>query len=166
MTDGWHQSYGFSGSHVRLWELDHKGDMVKNWCFWVAVPEKPLESPLDCKEIKPINPKRNQPWIFIRRTDIEAKAPMFQHLMRGTDSLEDSDAGKDWRQKGKGVVEDKMVRSYQWLNGHESGQTQEMVEDRGAFCAAVHGVPKSQTQLGDWTTTTRHSMIFYWNEYI
>ena len=70
------QSYGFSSSHVRMWELDHKeGWTSKNWCFWIVVLEKTLESPLDCKEIKPVNPKGNQPWIFIGRTDAEAEAP-------------------------------------------------------------------------------------------
>ena len=76
------QSYGFSNSHVWMWELDHKeGRALKNWCFWTVVLEKTLESPLDCKEIKPVNPKGNQSWIFIGRTDAEAKVPIFGHLM-------------------------------------------------------------------------------------
>ena len=67
------QHYGFSSSHVRMWELDHKeGWVLKNWCFWTVVLEKTLESPLDCIEIKPVNPKGNQSWIFIERTDAEA----------------------------------------------------------------------------------------------
>ena len=71
------QSYGFSSSHVRMWELDHKEGWVrKNWCFWTVVLEKTLESPLDCKEIQPVNPKGNQPWIFIGRTDAKAEAPI------------------------------------------------------------------------------------------
>ena len=71
------QSYGFSSSHVWMWELDHKESwMPKNWCFWTVVLEKTLESPLDCKETKPVNPKGNQSWIFIGRTDAEAKAPI------------------------------------------------------------------------------------------
>ena len=72
------QSYGFSSSHVWMWELDHKeGWMLKNWCFWTVVLEKTFESPLDCK-IKPVNPKGNKPWIFIRRTDAEAEAPILK----------------------------------------------------------------------------------------
>ena len=72
------QSYGFSSSHVWMWELDHEEDWVlKNWCFWTVVLEKILESPLDCKDIKPVNPKGHQPWIFIGRTDAEAAAPIF-----------------------------------------------------------------------------------------
>ena len=70
------QSYGFSSSHVWMWELDHKESWVpKNWCFWTVVVEKTLESPLDCKEIIPVNPKGNQSWIVIRRTDAEVEAP-------------------------------------------------------------------------------------------
>ena len=73
----YHQSYGFSSRDVWMWELDHKGGWaLKNWCFWVVVPEKTLESPLDCKETKPISPKGNQPWIFIGRTDAETEAPI------------------------------------------------------------------------------------------
>ena len=71
------RSYGFSSSHVWMWELDHKGDWaLKNWCFWIVVLEKTLDSPLDCKQIKPVNPKGNQPWILIGRTDAEAEAPV------------------------------------------------------------------------------------------
>ena len=71
------QSYGFSSSHVWMWELDHKESWgPKNWCFWTMVLEKTLESPLDCKEIRPVNPKGNQSWIFFGRTDIEAETPI------------------------------------------------------------------------------------------
>ena len=65
------QSYGFSSSHVWMWELDHKGWVLKNWCFWTVAFKKTLESPLDCKEVKPVNPKGNQPWVFIGRTEAE-----------------------------------------------------------------------------------------------
>ena len=95
------QSYGFSSSPVWMWELDHKESWVpKNWCFWTVVSEKILESPLDCKEIKPVNPKGNQSWIFIGRTDDEAETPILwppdakSWLIR-----KDPDAGKDWRQE-------------------------------------------------------------------
>ena len=81
------QNYGFPSSHVWIWELDHKESWVpKNWCFWTAVLEKTLESPLECKEIKPVNHKGNQSWIFIGR--INAEAPIFGHLMWRVDSLE------------------------------------------------------------------------------
>ena len=83
------QSYGFSSSHVWMWELNHKESwMPKNWCFWTVMLEKTLESPLDYMEIKPVNPKGNQSWIFIGRTAAEAETPVFGHLMGGTDSLE------------------------------------------------------------------------------
>jgi len=84
------QSYGLPSSHVWMWELDHKESWApKNWCFWTVELEKTFESPLDCKEIKPVNPKGNQSWIFIGRTDVEAEAPTyFGHLMQRADSLE------------------------------------------------------------------------------
>ena len=95
-----------------LWELDHKeGWAPKDWCIWIVVLEKTLESPLDCKEIKPVNPKGNQPWIFIGRTDAEAETPILwlpdakSHIIG-----KDPDAGKDWRQKEKREAEDEMIR--------------------------------------------------------
>ena len=111
--------YGFSSSHVWMWELDYKESCVlKNWWFWSVVLEKTLESPLDCKEIQPVNPKGNQSWIFIGRTHAEAETPMFwppdvKNWLIG----KDPDAGKDWRQKG--MTEDEVVGSHHWLNGHE-----------------------------------------------
>ena len=83
------QSYGFSSSHVRMWEWDHKESWVpKNWCFWTVVMEKTLESPLDCKEIQPVHLKGDQSWVFIGRTYVEAETPILGHLMQKTDSLE------------------------------------------------------------------------------
>ena len=81
------QSYGFSSSHVWMWELDHKGNWApKNWCFWTVVLEKTLESPLDSKEIEPANSRRNQPWIFIGKTDAEAETSYFGHRMQRANS--------------------------------------------------------------------------------
>ena len=98
------QSYGFSSSHEQMWELNCTEVWApKNWCFQSVVLEKTLESPLDSK-IKPVNPDRNQPWIFIGETDAEAEAPVLWQLFG-----EDPDAGKDWRQE-KGMTEDEMVR--------------------------------------------------------
>ena len=98
------QSYGFSGSHVWMWELDYKESWApKNWSFWTVVLEKTLESPLDSKEIQPVHPKGNQSWIFIERTDVEAETPILGHLIRRTDSWKDPDAGKDWGQEEKGT---------------------------------------------------------------
>ena len=105
----YNQSYGFSSSYVQMWELDHKeGSVPKNWCFQTVVLEKTLESPLDDKEIKPVNPKGNQKWTFIGRTDAEAPIlgpPDGKSWPIG----KDPDAGKDWR-KREGVAEDEMVR--------------------------------------------------------
>ena len=99
----------FSGSHVRMWELDHKkGWALKNWCFRTVVLEKTLESPLDCKEIKPVNPKGNQSWIFIGRTGVEAETPiLWPPDIKSQLMVKDPDARKDWGQKG--ATEDEMV---------------------------------------------------------
>ena len=106
------QSYGFSSNHVQMWEMDHKeGWALKNWCFEIEVLEKTLESPLNCKEIKLVNPKGNQPWIFIGKTAAEAKAPiLWPPDMKSRLIGKDPEAGKDWRQKEKGAAENEMVR--------------------------------------------------------
>ena len=119
------QSYGFSSSHVWLWELDYKENWSqKNWCFWTMVLEKTLESPLDSKEIKPANPKGNQSWIFIGRTDAEVEAPiLWPPDPKSRFTGKDPDAGKDWGQNEKGVTEDEMVGCHHWLSGHKFEQT-------------------------------------------
>ena len=150
------QSYSFSSSHVQMWELDHKeGWTLKDWCFWVAVLEKTLENPLDCKEIKPVNPKGNQPWIFIGRTVAKAEAsilwpPNAKSQLTG----KDSEVGKDWRQKEKGVTEDEMVSTTDSMDMNLS-KLQKRVEDRGAWNATLQGIARRRTQLSNWTTTTR-----------
>ena len=129
------QSYGFSSGHVWMWKLGHKeGWEQKNLFFWTVV----LESPLDCKEIKPINPKGNQSLIFIGRTDAEAEAPILwlpdvKNWLTG----KDPDAGKDWRQE-KGMTEDEMAGWHLWLNGNELRKLRELVMDIEAWHAAVH----------------------------
>ena len=141
------QSYGFSSSHVWMWELDHKeGWAPKNCCFWTMVLEKTLESPLDCK-IKPINPKGNQSWTS------STLATWCEELTH----WKDPDTGKDWKQEEKGMTEDEIIGRHHWVNGHEFEQAptaSKMVKDREAWRAAVHGVANSQTQLSDWTTMT------------
>ena len=115
------QSYGFSSSHVWMWELDYKESWaLMNWCFWTVVLEKTLESPLDCKKIQPVNPKRDQSWVFIGRTDAEAETPILwppdaKNWLTG----KDSDAGTDWRWEEKGTTEDEAVGWHHWLNEHE-----------------------------------------------
>ena len=119
------QSCGFSCSHVQIWELDDKKSWSpKNWCFKIVVLKKTLESTMDSKEIKPINPKRNQSWIFIGRTDAEAEAPMlWPPDVKSWLTAKDPDAGKDWRQVEKGAKEDKIVGWHHRLKGHEFEQT-------------------------------------------
>ena len=116
------QSYGFSSSHIWKLELEYKESwVVKNLCFWTVVLEKTLESLLHFKEIKPVNPKGNQSWIFIGRTDAEAEAPILWPP-DGKNWLicKDPDAGKVLRQEEKGMTEDEMVGWHHWLNRHES----------------------------------------------
>ena len=114
------QGYGFSSSHVWMWELNCKESWaLKNWCFWTVVLEKTL---LDCKEIQPVHPKGNQSWIFTGRTDVEAETPILW-LPDAKSWLigKDPDAGEDWGQEEKGATEDEMVGWHHRLNGHEFG---------------------------------------------
>ena len=139
------QSCGFSSGHVWMWKLDHKEDWaLKNWCCWIGLLEKTLESPLDCKDIKPVNPKGNQLWIFIIRTDVETEAPIvWPHDTNSQFTEKDLDAGKDWGQERKRVVEDEMVNSITNSMDLNVSKPCEIAEDRGAWHAAVHGVGKS-----------------------
>ena len=111
----------FSSCHAWMWEVDYKESWVpKNWCFWIVVLQKTLESPLDCKETQPVNPKGNQSWIFTGRIDAKAEPPILwppeaKNLLFG----KDPDVGKDWRREEKGMTEDEMVGWHQRLNGHE-----------------------------------------------
>ena len=114
--------------------------------------EKTLESPLDCKEIKPVNPKGNQSWIFFGRTDAEAKIPiLWPPDVKNWLTGKDPNAGKDWRQEEKGMTEDETVGWHHWLNGHEFEQAPRAGDGQGSVRAIVHGVTKNWTWLSNWT---------------
>ena len=117
------QGYGFSSSHVWMWELDYKESWVlKNWCFWTVVLEKTLDSPLDCNEIQPVHPKGDQTWVFIERNDVEAETLIiWPPDAKNWLVWKDPDAGKNWGQEEKEVTEDEMVGWHHRLNGHEFG---------------------------------------------
>ena len=138
-----------------------QGWALKNWCFRIAMMEKTLESPLDCKEIKPVNPKGNQPWIFIGWTDAEVEAPiLWPPHARSWLTGKDPDAEKDWRQEEKGTTEDEMAGWHHWLNECESDELREMVMDREAWRAAIHRVAKSRTWLSDWTELKHNTYLY------
>ena len=152
------QIYGFSSSYGWMWVLDHKeGWVLKNWCFWTVVLEKTLESPLDCKEIKPVNPKGNQSWIFIGSTEAETETPILwppdvKNWLIG----KDPDAGKDWRQEEKGMTEDEMVGWHHWLNRHGFGWTPGVGDGQGGLaCCDSWGRKESDTtERLSWTEHT------------
>ena len=137
-----------------MWELGHKeGWVLKNWCFWCLVLEKTLEGPLDCKEIKLVNPKGNQFWIFIGRTDAEAEAP----VLRPPDAKsqltgEDMDTGTDWRQKEKRVAEDEWFYTVPDSMDMNLSKPQQMVKEKETWLVLQSIGPESWIQLSDWTT--------------
>ena len=144
-----------SSSHVWMWELDHKESWTsKNWCFWTMVLEKTLESLLESKEVKPVNPKGNQPWILIGRTDAEAETPILwppdaKSWLIG----KDPDSGKNWRHEEKGMIEDEMVGWHQQLDRHEFEQDSGVVDGQGGLvCCSPWGHKESDRVRHDWTT--------------
>ena len=136
-----------------MWELDCKESWVlKNWCFWTVVLEKTLESSLDCKEIKPDNPKENQPWIFIGRTEAETLI-LWPPDAKNWPIGKDPNTGKDWRQEEKGVTEDEMVGWHHQLNGHEFEQALGVSDGQGslACCSPWSCKESDTTEQLNWT---------------
>ena len=141
-----------------MWELDCEESWVsKNWCFGTVVLEKTLESPLDCKEIQPVQPKGDQSWVFIGGTDAEAPVLWPPHAKSWLIG-KDPDAWKDWGQEKKGTTEDEMAGWHHRLDGHEFGWTPGVGDVQEAWHAVIHGVAKSRTRLSDWTELN-------WTEY-
>ena len=133
-----------------MWELNYKESWaLKNWCFWTVVLDNTLESPLDCKEIKPVNPKGNHSWIFIGRTDAEALTPILW-LPHAKNWLigKDLDAGKDWKQE-KGMREDEMVGWHHRLKGHEFEQVLGVGDGQGILVLQSMGL---QSVIHGWAT--------------
>ena len=148
------QSYGFSSSHLWMWDLDHKeGWAPKNWCFGTVVLGKTLESPLDCKEMQPVHFKGDQSWMFIGRTDVEAETP----ILCPPDAKSCPDAGKDWRRE-KGTTEDEMVGWQHWLDGCEVEWTPGVGDGQGGLaCCSPRGHRESgTTEQLNWTELKRH----------
>ena len=145
------ESFVFSSSYVWVWELGQKeGWAPKNWCFRTAVLEKTLESPLDCKEVKPVNPKGNQSLVFIGRTIAEAEAPiLWPPDVKNQLIGKDPDAGKDWRQIKREQQNMRCLDSTTDSMDVNLSRLREIVEDRGAWRAAVHDAAKSQIWLSD-----------------
>ena len=138
------QSYGFSSSHVWMWELDYKESwMPKNWCFWTVVLEKTLESPLDCKEMQRVHPQGNQSWRFIGRTDAEAETPILW-----LPDVKNWLIGKD-RRWGKGTTADEMIGCHHWLNGHEFEQALGVDDGQGGLIALHSMGSQSRTWLSN-----------------
>ena len=153
------QSYGFSSSHVWMWELDCEESWApKNWCFWTSVLENTLESPLDCKEIQPVHPKGDQMWKYIGNTGAEAETSiLWPPDVNNWLIWKDPDAGKDWGLREKRTTEDEMVGWHHWLNGHKfeqapgdsEGQRPGVLQSMGSQ-RVWHDLVTDQQQQGYW----------------
>ena len=155
-------SFVFSSSQVCMWDLDYKEIWVpKYWWFWTVVLEKTLESNLDSKEIQPVNPKGNQSWIFIGRTDIEAETPiLWPPDMKNWLNGKDPDAGKYWRRDEKGTTEDEMVGWHHRFNRHEFEQALGVSDGQGGLvCCCSWGC--HELDMIEWLNWTRRYMLLF-----
>ena len=159
------QGYGSSSGHVWMWELDcEEGWAPKNWCFWTVLLEKTLESPLDCKEIQPVHPKGNQPWIFIGRTDVEVETSIIlPSNVKNWLIWKDPGPGKIWGPKEKGMTEDEMVGWHNWLSGHEFEQAPGIGYGQGslACCSPWCHKESDTTWLGNGTELRPSSTQYF-----
>ena len=147
------QSYGFSSSRVWMWELKVKESWaLKNWCFWTMVMEKTNESPLGCKEIKPVNCKGNQTWMFIERTDAKGEAPILLPPDARSQLIRKDPGGKDWRQERQGQQRRRWLDDIANSMDTSLSKLQEMIKNREICRAKLHRVTKGWTRLSDWTT--------------
>ena len=151
------QSSGFFSSHVWMWKLGHEVWVPKIWCFQTLVLEKTLESPLDCNEIKPVNLKGNQPWIFSVRTDAKAETPvLWLHDAKSWFTGKDSDSGKGWGQDEKQVTEDEIVGWHHGLNGHEFEQAPGDGEGQGSLvCCSPWG--NKESDMTEWLNNNNNN---------
>ena len=164
-----HLVFGFSISHVWMWELDYKESWaLRNRCFWTEVLEKILASPLDCKEIQPVHPKGNQSWIFIGRTDAEAESPILwppdaKNWLIG----KDPDAGKDWRWEEKGKTEDEMIGCHPWRDGHEFEQALGVGDGQGSLvcCSPWNCKELDTTEWLNWCCMCRFIEIELYSKF-
>ena len=151
-----------------MWQLDCEERWVpKNWCFWTVILEKTLESPLDCKEIQPVHPKGNQPWVFFGRNDAKAETPVLWPPHAKSWLIgKDPDAGRDWRQEEKGTTEDKMAGWHHRLNGHDSEWTPGVGDGQGglACCNSWGHKESDMTEWLNWTELKKITSFFYKQE--
>ena len=146
-----------------MWELDHKkGWALKDWCFWTVVLEKALENPLDCKEIKPINPKGNQPWLFIGKTDAEAETPILWPPDAKSWLIGKApDAGTGWRQEEKGMTENEMVGWHFWFNRDEFKQILGDTEGQGSL-ACCSSWDRKESDITEWLNNNKSIPWGFW----
>ena len=150
--------YGCESWTIKNW-------VPKNWCFWTVVLEKTLESPLDCKELKPVNPKGNQSWIFIGRIDAEAETPIFWPLDAKNWLIgKHPDAGKNWSWEEKGTTEDEMVGWHHWLNGHKFKQVLGVGDGQGCLACCIPWGHK-ELDTTEWLNWTE-DISYKWNHSI